>query len=859
MREAHGASEVSSLAVVPGQPRVVSGAHDGGVKLWNFATGQCLKRFTSPADHPNGAEVTGLMPLEIDGSRYLLSVGWSGALSVWTDQAASRAAGLAVQPGLGAPCVERFRALEEHTSDGLCLAENGEGLLASGDCDGVVVVWDMDLACHNPASLANSIAPRRRLRLPETLADASTGPPTPADILYGLTARACALSTAAPSGDGVGTAGKGASEGEESGAGAPSPSPPPRRPSGRMPLRSRRPSASCGAYHGVEKVLFMRQIKTRPLVVAYSDGTVAAWSVASGDLLLRSVSGHDDREAIVGLLTDAENRFLISASAGGVVCVRSTGALVEVVARGRKSLAMHFSLAARAAAAGTGATPVSRGLAAAVGLGSLGKQERVMLPRAPSELETILVWRSSQGVIASAEYVDKWALLLLAPGATTCWSALCLYTLRGEPVASFGATEPGAAVLDVAGKLDAIRRAREGAPPAGEVGEHSLLAPPHKGEPRMSSNDTVTPAADASGSSVRSRTCAAAAGKPEAQNLVTAQHDAGRTRAYAAESVAARAGVGAPSARAEEESGAGSRAHSPGREEVGQAHERLDAMLEGYGLGAHDYSRLLSEHAEELDSHLLRASAQKAASAAEREAGQDGETLAQDGEARQWLQRMTVRGDTGAEYSRAELALRAASRSDIAAAAALALESPDAATAEGLLRNELIVPAQTTAVHGHLLVRALRDAPRVEKPDERRVRLYGTVGGRGRATATRAAAPGLAPAPPGVLIRSRSWVAKHREATPRGSSGLALLGAAKKLEDALNHMERNLVDRNRMDRKRMDRSAAPTLRRTGTRTSMASGGGGTHSVAPWNRPTSSMLAMKRSSSSPVIQLKPFSG
>lgn len=844
MREAHGASEVTSLAVVPGRPRVVSGAHDGGIKLWSFATGQCLKRFSSPADYPNGAEVTGLAPLELKGSHHLLSVGWSRALSVWTDTAASGAAGVAVQPGVGAPSVERSRALEEHSSDALCLAENGAGLLASGDCDGVVVVWDIDMTCHDPALVTNSIAPRRRLRLPAT--PSSADPPTPADILCGLADRAGAPS-AALSGDGRVTVSEGTPKRASLGASAPSRSPPSRRPSERLPLRPRRPAASGGAYHGVEKLLFLRQIKARPLMAAYSDGTVAAWNVGSGDIMLRSVSGHDDREAIVGLLTDTENRLLISASAGGVVCVRSTAALVDVVARGRKSLALQFRLVGRTALAtttGTAAVPLSRGLAAAAGLGMLRKQEEHMLPQnAPSDFETIHVWRSSQGVIASADYVDKWALLLLAPGATTCWTALRLYTLRGEPVAAFGAMAPNAAVFDVAGKLDAIRRAREDSPPAGEVGIHPLLDPLDRGKLRTCGSGTAAPAAEASGFSVQNRTRPALAGAPGEEELVTAQQEAGRARAHAAEPVPGRAAVRELSEQADDESGAGSGADSPGRDEDGRAYRKLHQLLEGYGLGTHDYCKVLSEHAERLDSHLLRANAQKAASAAEREAAQDVDTLAQDGESRQWLQRMTVRGGEGSQYSRAELALLAVSRSEIAAATSWAAEGRDAATSDGKLRHEgVIVPAQTTAVHGHLLVRALRDVPLVEKPDERRARLYGTAGACGRAgylaTVTRVAKP--AASLPAQFARSRSSVSRQREATTTSSSGSALLGAARKLEDALN---------------RMNRPSAPPLRQMGTMPT-AAGGGRQHSSQSRKGLSYKMPAaapMKRSNTSPSLK------
>ena len=46
--EAHGASDITALALVSTLPRVLSGAHDGTVKMWNFSSGECLKQFLSP-------------------------------------------------------------------------------------------------------------------------------------------------------------------------------------------------------------------------------------------------------------------------------------------------------------------------------------------------------------------------------------------------------------------------------------------------------------------------------------------------------------------------------------------------------------------------------------------------------------------------------------------------------------------------------------------------------------------------------------------------------------------------------------------------------------------------------------------
>ena len=54
--EAHGAEAITSLAFDGAQRRLVSGAHDGSLKLWNFSSGECLKQCLNP----DTAELTAL-------------------------------------------------------------------------------------------------------------------------------------------------------------------------------------------------------------------------------------------------------------------------------------------------------------------------------------------------------------------------------------------------------------------------------------------------------------------------------------------------------------------------------------------------------------------------------------------------------------------------------------------------------------------------------------------------------------------------------------------------------------------------------------------------------------------------------
>ena len=82
---AHGTSKITSLAFDSSGRRLVSGAHDGSVRVWNFSSGECLRACVSPPT--DAVEVTGIVHIAPTRSRpgLFVTVGWSKALACFPD------------------------------------------------------------------------------------------------------------------------------------------------------------------------------------------------------------------------------------------------------------------------------------------------------------------------------------------------------------------------------------------------------------------------------------------------------------------------------------------------------------------------------------------------------------------------------------------------------------------------------------------------------------------------------------------------------------------------------------------------------------------------------------------------------
>ena len=160
--ELHGSEKITTMAFDWSMRRLITGAHDGSVKMWNFSNGSQLKEFLreeapdSDADddkpfnalegiekrlkHDNDTEVTSVKyVLEQGGDneiehRYIVSVGWDKKVRLFLDDDEEETGPHRTMPSPG---------FSGHNDDVLCVVHCGSRLLATGSYDGEIVVWSL--------------------------------------------------------------------------------------------------------------------------------------------------------------------------------------------------------------------------------------------------------------------------------------------------------------------------------------------------------------------------------------------------------------------------------------------------------------------------------------------------------------------------------------------------------------------------------------------------------------------------------------------------------------------------------------------------------------------------------------------
>lgn len=104
----------------PGR-RLITGARDGSVKIWNFNNGNCLQQFTTP----EALEITGL----VSTRQRIYVTGWCQLVHIYID---------------GASEDYRKNWKNRHKDDILCIASMEPNLVATGSYDGDVIIWAKD-------------------------------------------------------------------------------------------------------------------------------------------------------------------------------------------------------------------------------------------------------------------------------------------------------------------------------------------------------------------------------------------------------------------------------------------------------------------------------------------------------------------------------------------------------------------------------------------------------------------------------------------------------------------------------------------------------------------------------------------
>jgi WD40 repeat protein len=118
------------------QRRLITGAHDGTIKLWNFSTGQPLKEFV---DFGEG-EVTGIACMHMTPYDYVLATGWNRKVTFWLDPHS-----LPADKAAAMPTLQPQHHMEGPAEDILCMACYPEiHLLVTGAYDGDIIIWNLD-------------------------------------------------------------------------------------------------------------------------------------------------------------------------------------------------------------------------------------------------------------------------------------------------------------------------------------------------------------------------------------------------------------------------------------------------------------------------------------------------------------------------------------------------------------------------------------------------------------------------------------------------------------------------------------------------------------------------------------------
>ncbi|XP_063445611.1 WD repeat-containing protein on Y chromosome-like [Mytilus trossulus] len=113
--------EITSMAFDGPLRRVITGAMDGSIKVWNFNNGSCLQTFNTP----DGVEITGIVSI----NHRIFATGWSRKMHIFID-------------GRGEEHRKDWR--QKHNEDILCMSYLSPNIIATGAYDGDVVVWSRD-------------------------------------------------------------------------------------------------------------------------------------------------------------------------------------------------------------------------------------------------------------------------------------------------------------------------------------------------------------------------------------------------------------------------------------------------------------------------------------------------------------------------------------------------------------------------------------------------------------------------------------------------------------------------------------------------------------------------------------------
>ncbi|KAM9318753.1 cilia- and flagella-associated protein 337 [Pholidichthys leucotaenia] len=130
----HDLSPFTCMEIDPKGRRLLTGGRDGSLKIWNFNSGHCLKTLKRDGECN---EVCGCIFLKVHWNLFVVSVGRGRRIDIYTDIPEDLHHIQKPQP------LWQDKLTNGHKEDILCVAQCPPSLLATGSCDGEIIVWNV--------------------------------------------------------------------------------------------------------------------------------------------------------------------------------------------------------------------------------------------------------------------------------------------------------------------------------------------------------------------------------------------------------------------------------------------------------------------------------------------------------------------------------------------------------------------------------------------------------------------------------------------------------------------------------------------------------------------------------------------
>ena len=134
--EAHGRNRITAMALDTSKRRLITGGHDGSIKMWNFNNGQCLREFNYDEEPEEVSALLFIGDLDTAKLQYIVSAGWDKKIYVWPDENEDVVSWIKSMPKS-----EQKGHSDDILSMAYCYREN---LVATGGHLGEVITWHFE-------------------------------------------------------------------------------------------------------------------------------------------------------------------------------------------------------------------------------------------------------------------------------------------------------------------------------------------------------------------------------------------------------------------------------------------------------------------------------------------------------------------------------------------------------------------------------------------------------------------------------------------------------------------------------------------------------------------------------------------